>query len=300
MGKEDNIMKHRVFAYVEDNSVRGKPSAILGLDETGEREFRAEVPNDRTDYLEEIGKKESDSPAAVAFAAFEHFCKEECGLKDCNDEVIFSGGENIAPYSLTGYVDFRLCCVDWAVVKYIDFDYPFETTHLEDSSPFINFWVGTGLGMPEPYAAHRVYQKYREYIHKDFYTEEELDRMERYIFTHLDAVYRRRGRYDAILHIAYPCAAIYRSDRARFLHVIEKIVTDYPKRRSQKRRRQLRELLFNTADLIFCEGEVDLASLDEEEKKPPLERKEYAIFAELSTDALPLVKELIEENEDRK
>ena len=51
---------------------------------------------------------------------------------------------------------------------------------------------------------------------------------------------------------------------------------------------------------IFCEGEVDLASLDEEEKKPPLERKEYAIFAELSTDALPLVKELIEENEDRK
>lgn len=294
-------MKHRVFAYVEDNSKRGMPSAILGLDETAEREFRAEVPSDGIDYMEEIGKKESDSPAAVAFAAFERFCKEECGLKDCNDEVIFSEeGKGFSPHTLAGYVDFRLCCVDWAVVNYIDFDYRFETAHLEDPSPFINFWVGTGLGMPEPYAAHRVYQKYREYIHKDSYTEEEICRMEKYIFSHLDAVYRRRGGYSAILHIAYPCAAICRSDKTRFLHVIERIVADYPRRRSVRKRERLRKLLIDTADLIFCEGEVDLASLDEEERKPPLERKEYAVFAELPPDALPLVKELIEEHEEGK
>ena len=294
-------MKHRVFAYVEDNSVRGKPSAILGLDEAGEREFRAEVPSDETDYMEEIGKKESDSPAAVAFAAFERFCREECGLKDCNDEVIFSEeGESNSPHTLAGYVEFRLGCADWAVVKYIDFDYPFETTHLENPSPFINFRVGTGPRMPEPYATHRVYQKYREYIHKDSYTEEEISRMERYIFTHLDAVYRRRSGDDAIYRIAYPCAAIYRSDKTRFMHVLESIVADYPKRRFQKKRKHLRELLIDIADLIFCEGEIDLATLPEEEKKPPLERKEYASFAELSPTALPIVKELIEEYEDRK
>ncbi len=293
-------MKHCVFAYVEDNSKRGKPSAILGLDETGEREFRAEVPSDGTDYLEEIIERRSDSPAAIAFAAFERFCKEECGLKDCNDEVIFSEGENIAPHTLAEYVDFRLGCVDWAVVKYIDFDYRFETAHLEDPSPFIHFWVGTGLGMPEPYAVHRVYQKYREYIHKDSYTENELDRMEKYIFSHLDTIYRRRGGYDAIWHIAYPCAAIYRSDKPRFLHVVEKIVADYPRRRRQKKRGRLRELLFDISELIFYEGEVDFTLLDKEEKKPPLERKEYSVFASLSPEALPLVKELIEENEDRK
>ena len=292
-------MRHRVFAYVEDNSMRGKPSAILGLDETGEREFRAEVPSDGTDFLQEIIERRSDSPAAIAFAAFERFCREECGLKDCNDEVIFSEGENIAPYSLAGYVDFRLGCADWAVVKYIDLDYRFETTHLEDPSPFLHFWVGTGLGMPEPYAAHRVYRKYREYIHKDCYTEKELDRMEKYIFSHLDEVYRRRGD-GAIRKIAYPCAAIYRSDKPRFVHVVEGIAADYPKRQSQKMRGLLRELLIDVADLISREGAIDLSDLAEEEKKPPLERKEYAIFAELSPDARSLVKDLVEEYEERK
>ena len=57
-------------------------------------------------------------------------------------------------------------------------------------------------------------------------------------------------------------------------------------------------MLTDIADSIFCEGEIDLAALNEEEKKPPLERKEYAIYRELSLAALPLVKELIEEHEN--
>lgn len=293
-------MKKRVFAYVEDNSKRGKPSAILALDETGERLFRYEVDDrgEPEDYEEQLVNDRNDSPAAVAFAAFERFCREECGLKDCNDEVILAEDKNIPPKTLADYVDFRLGAMDWAVVEYIGSNYRLETAHLKDPLPFGAF-RRVAQGMPEPYATRRVYQKYREEIHKDAYTAEEIDRMENYIFTHLDAIYRRHA-YDADWRIAHSCAAIFRSDRARFLHVVERIVADHPRRRTKKKREKLMWFLSDVSDLIFCEGEIDLSALEEEEKKPPIEREEYAIFRELSPDALELVKELIEEYETQR
>ncbi len=294
-------MKHRVFAYVDDNPKRGTKSAILGLDEAAERFFCAEVEGEVGELSEELERGDG-SPAAAAFAAFERFCREECGLKDRNDEVIFEERAR-APslHDLADYVDRKLGTADWATVRYIASDYRFERAHVKEPLRFLEFLILAGQGMPEPYATCRIYQRYRKLIHKDSYTAEELDRMEGYIFSHLGEIYRRRrGRGDAIRHIAYPCAAIYRSDQTRFLQVIEKIIADYPRRSSKERGEALRDFLEDTSCLIYREGEIDLAAIPEEEKKPPLSRKKYAIFAPLSPNALPLVKELIGEYEDEK
>ena len=78
---------------------------------------------------------------------------------------------------------------------------------------------------------------------------------------------------------------------------MERIVADYARRRSKRKSRVPVDILEFIADSIYCEGEIDLASLDEEEKKPPLERKAYACFRGLSPAALELVKDLIEEYE---
>ncbi len=291
-------MKRRVFVSVEDNSKKNKPDRILAVDETGEHLFCYEVNNRGTDYMEEIGKKESNSPAAIAFAAFERFCKEECGIKDCNDEVILAEYKNIPMKTLADYVEFRLGGADWVYVWEIGFEYRFETAHLEHPMSFKTFRKVYTAGFEEPYATRALYAKYRELIHKDVYTEEELDRMEQAIFSRLDAAYRRRlSRPDASIYISDTCAAIYRGDRARFLRVVERIVADYARRRSKRKSRVLEDILAMIADSIYCEGEIDLASLDEEEKKPPLERKEYAIFAALSPEALRTVKPIIEELE---
>ncbi len=291
-------MKRRVFAYVEDNFQKNKPDRVLAIDETGERLFCYEVDNrgKGESYEEQFVNDKAHSPAAVAFAAFERFCKEECGIKDCNDEVIFSGGKNIPPKTLADYFEFRLGGADWVYVWEIGFEYRFETAHLEHPIGFKEFRKVHTEGLTEPYATRALYAKYREHIHKDAYTEEELDRMEQAVFSRLDMAYRRRrSRSDPSIYIAETCAAIYRGDQARFRRVVERIVADHARRRSKRKRWVLQYILETIADSIYCDGEIDLASLDEEEKKPPLERKEYAIFAGLSPDALPLVKESIEE-----
>ncbi len=289
-------MKKRVFLFIEDNSKKNKPHRILALDETGERLFCYEVDSRGEEDYEKQLVTDAHSPAAVAFAALERFCKEECGLKDCNDEVILAQYKNIPPKTLADYVDFRLGAMDWAVVQYIEFDYSYETAHLEHPLPFKEFRKVHTAGLPEPYATRALYAKYRELIHKDFYTEEELDRMENAVLPRLDGAYRRRrSRSDASIFISDTCAAIYRGDRDRFRRVLEQIVSDYARRRSARKRRVLEGMLALIADSIFCEGEIDLASLDEEEKKPPLERKEYSIFAALSPEAFRTVKPIIEE-----
>lgn len=291
-----NTMKRRVFAYVEDNSKKNEPSAILAVDETGEHEFRVEVPSDGTDYMKEIVEGNSDSPAAVAFAAFERFCTKECGLKDCNDEVIIGTDKNFSLKTLTEYVDFRLGAMNWAVVKFIDFDYRYETSHLMYPMSFRYFRKTHTAGLEEPFATRALYAKYRELIHKDHYTRGELDRMERAIFSCLGTAYsRQHSRLDPCIFVSVTCAAIYRGDQARFLRVLERIVADYANRRSERKRWVLKDMLAMIADNIFGEGEIDFASLAEEEKKPPLKRKEYSIFAALSPEALLTVKPIIEE-----
>ncbi len=293
-------MKKRVFLFIEDNFKKNKSDRVLAVDDTGERLFRYEIDNrGEEDYEEQFANNRANSPAAVAFAAFERFCKEECGIKDCNDEVIVSEEKNFSMKTLADYFELRLGGADWVLVSEIGFHYRYETAHLEYPMRFKEFLKLHTAGLKEPYATRALYTKYRELIHKDSYTEEELDRMEKAIFSRLDMAYRRRrSRLDPSIYISDTCAAIYRGDQARFRRVVERIVADYARRRSKRKSRVLEDILEFIADSIYCEGEIDLASIDEEEKKPPLERKEYAIFASLSPEALTLVKELIEEYED--
>ncbi len=290
-------MKHRVFLYVEDNCKRKRPDRILAVDETGEHIFRCNVDNrGEESYEEQFANDRESSPAAAAFAAFERFCKEECGIEDCNDEVIISEGKIIPPKTLAGYMEVRLGGADWVFVSELAFNYRYETAHLEYPMPFKAFRKLHTAGIEEPFATRALYAKYRELIHKDAYTEEELDRMERAVFSRLDAAYRRRqSGPDASIYISDTCAAIYRGDRDRFYRVLEGIVADYARRRSKRKSRVLEDMLEFIADSIYCEGEIDLASIDEEEKKPPLERKEYAIYAALSPEVLRTVGLIIEE-----
>ena len=294
-------MKRRVFLFVEDNSKKNKPDRLLAVDDMGERLFSYDVDSRGEDYEEQFATDRAHSPAAVAFAAFERFCKEECGIKDCNDEVILAEWKIIPPKNLAGYIEVRLGGADWVFVWELGFNYRYETAHLEHPMSFKEFRKVYTAGLKEPYATRALYAKYRELIHKDSYTEEELDRMEKAIFSRLDMAYRRRlSRLDPSIYISETCAAIYRGDRTRFPHVVERLIADYARRRSKRKSRVLGDILEMIADSIYCEGEIDLDSIDGEEKKPLLERKEYSIFAELSPEALPLVIELIEEYEDRK
>ena len=289
-------MKRRVFVCVEDNYKKGRPDRILAVDDTGERLFCYEVDSrGEESYEEQFANDRESSPAAAAFAAFEKFCKE-CGIKDCNDEVIFAECKIIPPKTLAGYIEVRLGGADWVFVSEIGFNYRYETAHLEHPMPFKEFRKAHTAGIEEPFATRALYVKYRELIHKDSYTEEELDRMERAVFSRIDAAYRRRqSRPDACIYISDTCAAIYRGDRDRFRRVVERIVADYARRRSERKSRVLEDILEFIADSIYCEEEIDLASIDEEEKKPPLERKEYAIFAKLSPEALRTVRPIVEE-----
>ncbi len=290
-------MKRRVFLYVEDNSKKNKPDRILAVDETGAHRFSAEVANDGTDYREEIGTKDSDSAGAAAFAAFERFCKEECGLKDCNDEVIQAKEAPLCRYTFAEYVDLRLGSADWATVKSLSFDYRYETTHLENPPAFSAF-ASCVKGVAEPDATRLLYEEYAKRIHKEIYTAEEIDRMERYIFSHLNTVYLRRGSFRVHWCICYSCSAIYKSDAARYLGVMERIISDYLKRRAKNRKKYFCDLIMDIADEIFCDGEIDYSVFDKEEGKPLLERTEYAMFASLSPKSLKIVKELIEEYEN--
>lgn len=129
-------MKTRVFAYVEDNSKKGKPSVLLAIDEK-EHAFKLKVDGGADCYEDEIAEGKTDSRAALAFAEFERVCTLECGLKNCNDEVIFARGRKIPPDTFADYVDFRLGCMKWAVVKHLEFEYRYETAHvrwMRDSS----------------------------------------------------------------------------------------------------------------------------------------------------------------------
>ena len=292
---EDGIIKHRVFVFVEDNSQENKPDKILAVDDTGERLFSYDVDNrgQPDSYERQYTDAREDAPAAVAYAAFQRFCREVCGLKGVNDEVIFA--ESGPSGSLSEYVGLRLDAADWTLVTFLEFDYRYETAYLERPMRFKNFRRSCTEGIPEPYATRVLYENYRERIHKDAYTEEELDRMEKYVFSHLDAVYRRRRRcLDAIRRVSAACAAVYRGDRARFCRIMEGIVADFSKRRSKKKRWLQSELLVSVADKIFGEGEIDLVRFAEEEKLPPPERKIYSIFAPLSPEALETVTEIIE------
>ena len=289
----DIYKKKRIFVAVENNIGKGKPSVIYAVSEDEKHYFKREVDD-------KIGNYENldDTPAAKVFEDFEAFCTAECGLTDDNDEVIFADKDNAEITDIFDYIAWRVGGVNWAVGKFIEFDYGHETTHIESPLSFAEFKKACDIGLSEPYATKHIYTEYRRLIHKDDYTREEFDRMERYLSAHLDSAYSGEcGSFDVICRIAHICAAACRCDRTRFVRMVESIVSDYQRRQNKKKRLSLQDILTFTAEEVFDEGYIDYSTLAEEEKKPPMERKEYRIFRAVSPAPLEIITKIIEEYE---
>lgn len=277
-------LKKRIFVYVREEV----PCKILVVSEDG-REFWREV-----EQTEDLWG--DASPAARAFEALERFCVEECGLTDCNDEVIFARRFAPEPETIGSYIDCRLGGVGWAVAKSIEFGYGHETAHLASPMSFEQFVRSCDIGLAEPYATRHLYAEYRRLIHKDSYTPQELDRLESYVYAHLDEAYSPTDAgFNAVCSISHACAATYHSDVARFLQLTERIVMDGEQRCGPRSRRVLADILMFTAEEIADDGYIDYEVLAAEEGKPPLERNEYAIFRAVAPEQLKIIKNILEE-----
>lgn len=303
--------KKRVFIHI---SKKGKLSKICAISEDEKHLFNYEF-EDKIDDYENIDGVPAE--AVKAFNAFETFCKEECGFKrDCEfiqDEVIFVDGCNYAIMDISSYIELEIGGADWAVGQCIEFSYKYETTHIESPLTFKAFKKACDIGLPEPYASKHLYNEYRRLIHKDTYSGEELDRMEHYVSSHLNNVFRsrrvyrhgikfiRNGDSDVEFRIAHICAVMYKSDMSRFLRLVESIVSDYKRRRSECKQNSLMNILDSVAEEVEDDSAMDYYAdysyLEEDEKKPPIDRKEYGIFRGLAPWCYDIIKELLEENE---
>lgn len=285
--------KKRIFVAVENNIGKGKPSVVYAVSEDEKHFFRREIEDKISDY-EDL----DEAPVKRVFEDLEAFCTNECGLTNTNDEVIFADEDNAEIEGVFDYIAWRIGGVQWAVGKFIEFDYGHETTHMGSPLRFSAFKKVCDIGLSEPYATKHLYAEYRRLIHKDDYTREELERMEKYLMSHLKSAYgSNQESFDVICRIAHICAVAYRCDRTRFVRMVENIVSDYQRRRYKKKQLSLQDILTFTAEEVLDEGYIDYAALAEEEKKPPMEREEYRIFREVSPEPFGIITKVIEEYE---
>ena len=284
--------KKRIFVCVQD--VAPAPCTIYAVSEDEKHLFRREV--ERTDCFKNLMNGDKDFPAMRAFAEFERFCVDECGLIDPNDEVIFTNCPDLDLHDVFSYVAWQLGGVPWAVVKFVESRYKHETTHLASPLSFEQFVLSCDIDLAEPYATKHLYAEYLRLIHKDGYTPQELDRMEACVVHHIHEAYLSDGsNLDAICAIAHVCVGAYLSDNARFLRLVEWIVSDFNRRRCKGRRSALADILIFIADEVADHGYIDYDVVATEENKPPLERSEYAIFRAVAPDKLKTIKNILEE-----
>lgn len=294
---KDNDKKKRVFVCVEDNADKDEPSVVYAVSEDEKHYFRREVEDRAADYKNGVPKN-ADSPALKAFSEFEAFCTAECGLNDDNDEVIFADNDHCEIANVFDYIAWRMGGAYWAVVKFIESNYKHETTHIPSPLSFAEFKKACDVGLFEPYATKHLYAEYRRLVHKDDYTQEEFDRMERYVSEHLDIAYSdERASFDVLCRIAHICAAACRCDRTWFVRLVENIVSDYQRRTYKRKKQVFEDILTFMAEEVSDDGYIDFSTLDEEEKKPPMEHEKYSIFRAVSTAPLVIIKNIIKENE---
>lgn len=299
--------KLRVFAHIYPCDT-DRICLFLAVSEDEKHFFRREV--EIADCRETLLSEKKDFPAARAFAEFERFCVDECGLTDGNDEVIFTNNPHrVDVLDTFDYIAWQLGGVPWAVVKFIHSQYDHETTHLDSPLSFEQFVRSCDIGLDEPVATKHLYDEYRRLIHKDSYSPQELDRMETYIFGHIDEAYLSyRQNFGVVCSIAHICAATYHSDKARFLRLIEWIVTDFNKRqrkwrrsalsdirKCKRQRSTLADILMIAAEEVADDGYIDCDVVAAEENKPPLERSEYGIFRAVAPKQLKTIKNILEE-----
>lgn len=287
--------KKRVFAYAEGNSDKGCPSLLCAVSQDKKHFFKREVDDKPQDYDKWLSQDAGDIAAARVFAEFKAFCVDECGLSDANDEVIFAKEADFAKHDFAEYVEIRLGNADWAVVKFIGWDYATETAHLEHALPFDDFRKAHGGNVPEPFATLELFHSYRRLVHKDSYSRVALDRMEQFAMSHLNDIYV--GDFDPSINIANVCAAFFRCDAARYLRLMDAIVDDFKTQTHAKKRRALTELLLFASDEELNDGYFACSQCDEDSRKPLLDRREYRMFKHLRSDNAQIVKSLLEEYE---
>lgn len=300
--------KKRIFAYVEDNTGKGKSSVLCAVSEDGEHFFKSEIEGSTYDYRELISNTSYedytmlDIPAAKALAAFERFCKDECGFTTYEDEYGFTRHKNEIIFSeytlptaneeiLFDFFRFYLDNADWVSTRSVETAYRNETTPLGSSISYNQFKEACNTGLTEPYATKCLYEEYVRCVHNKWYVEEELDQMEKYIKSHLDALYKDGDTYDcetieAQICIALACERICLCDFKRFTALIDYIIDDYKRRNGKRKQYELWHLLSSISDAIHCDYRL------------PLETEEvyflrYAIYRCISSENLLIVKEII-------
>ena len=290
--------RKRIFAYVENNMDKGKPSVLYATSDDNKHFFKYEIYDKSSDYEDYVklflhNHDNGNLPAWQAYIKFENFCLKECGFTDTNDEVIFANYPNPTAMDFFNYIADRLGAVEWALVKFIEFNYQYETTHLEKPMSFKEFRKTYGTELPEPYATKHLYDEYTRLIHKEQYTLEELNRMEQYVKSHLKDLFGTKSLYsETEIRIGWICAAMYKTDMERYLALMDFIIDEYKKETYPQT--PLEELIDIISGYAIEDEYIDPSIWDEEEKKPLMDRPEYQMFKNLRTDNVEFIKKALE------
>lgn len=283
-----------IFAYVENNSRKNKPNVFRAVSEDEKHYFERTFEGDLSEYNERSLDKEDDLPVVKVFAEFADFCTEECGIDTENITVVFADRpKSYFDKAVSAYLSlWQIRSVD------IEGGYRVEMLYRENILPFKEFKKSCGIGLSEPYATKRLYEEYkRQYIQNGTCTEEELNRMESYVKTHLDVFHRHKtivNGGEVLYRILAMCAMMCECDYKRFSALIDYIVDDYKRRKNGYKKTHLFLLLRDTAEMVFYEGKVDYQNIESGGRKPPLGRRLYKIYLNLNPENFQIVKEIIE------
>ena len=292
--KREADMK-RIFAYVQNNVRKHKPSVFYAVSEDGKHYFERAFEGDLSEYTERNLNKEDTLPAARTFAEFADFCAEECGIDTDNISVVFAeGARNNFDRAVSAYLAL------WLIPSCeIEGGYRVETLRKETPPTFKQFKRACDIiGLPEPYETKRLYEEYeKQFLHDGAYSAQELDRMESYVKTHLALLYRKQTlkNFGKVLYsIPTLCAEICSRDRERFYALMNYVIDDYKRRKFDNKQTALSWVLRDIAGKVFFFGGIDYADIDGYEKQPPMNKEKYKIYIGLTPENFKIVKEIIE------
>ena len=291
--------KKRIFAYLEDNDGKGKPSVLCAVSEDEKHFFKEEFDWNIGEYLDIISGASPkryatlDIPAAKTLVAFERFCKDECGFTDYGDNIIFADNSDwsVEIKCFTDYFRCFLLCADWVTVLTLEECYKRHTMY-GCGVTYLELKKACDTGLDEPYATKHFYEEYMRVIEKDKYDKEELDKMEQYVKSHLDVIYSDdKANTDVRMGFMDIFPKICLSDFKRFTALMDYFIDDYKNRKEKKARDRLWELLFAISRSVYC----DYTPFNSAEEFYRF--GQYGIYRCLTPENLLIVKEIIKEQQ---
>lgn len=287
----------RIFANVKESVSKDEPSVLCAVSEDGTHVFRYELKGQTSEYWRLVLGADPkqyatfDIPAAKALAAFERFCKDECGLSSREDEIIFTDDCEWRPDEIKNFVGFLgsfLLCVDWANVCYLKDCYKSDTAYLDNLVSYSEFKEACNIGLSEPNATKHLYDEYIRLIAPDKYDKTALEQMERYVKSHLDAFYKRENSNTERQVIPNICPKICVNDFERFTSLMDYVIDDYKTRDAENKDFVLWNLLSVISAFVSC----DYLPSDSDENANLLSRA--AIYRCLTSENLKTIKEIFE------